>query len=92
MGCTLICFIALLGCTTAAASINFEPVDDASGLLFERIGAMRHVTDQRFVFVRTIDYQPLLEELTKIYEFVRDNEPGDCSILKKSNQAGQWGL
>lgn len=83
MGCTLICFIALLGCTTAAASINFEPVDDASGLLFERIGAMRHVTDQRFVFVRTIDYQPLLEELTKIYEFVRDNEPGDCSILKK---------
>nr|UIX56256.1 fusion protein [Hyphantria cunea nucleopolyhedrovirus]UIX56402.1 fusion protein [Hyphantria cunea nucleopolyhedrovirus] len=77
------CFgILLLGCSNAAASINYEPVDDATGLLFERISAVRHVTDQRFVFVFTIDYQPLLEELTKIYEFVRDNEAGDCTLLK----------
>ncbi|AHD25615.1 fusion protein [Choristoneura murinana nucleopolyhedrovirus] len=84
MACVLACIIVLFGCVNATSLINFEPIDDSAGLMFERIGALRHVTERRFLFVQTIDYDPLLQELTKISDFVRDtrNNATGCPIIK----------
>ncbi|AGR57168.1 F-protein [Choristoneura rosaceana nucleopolyhedrovirus] len=84
MACVLACIVVLFNCAYATSLINFEPIDDSAGLMFERIGVLRHVTEQRFLFVQTIDYDPLLQELTKILNFARDtrNNATDCSLVK----------
>ncbi|AAP29812.3 fusion protein [Choristoneura fumiferana multiple nucleopolyhedrovirus] len=84
MACLLACIIVLFGCVSATNLISFEPIDDSAGLVFERVGALRHVTEQRFLFVQTIDYDPLLQELTKISDFVRDTRDNatGCPLLK----------
>ncbi|AAC59020.2 unknown [Orgyia pseudotsugata multiple nucleopolyhedrovirus] len=84
MACVLACVAVLIGAASATASIDFTPIDDGAGLVFERIGALRHVTNQRFLFVQTIDYYPLLQELAKISKFVREprNNASSCPLVK----------
>lgn len=80
----LTCISLLFSCVNAASLISFEPIAETSGLMFERISALRHVSDQRFVFVQTIDYYPVLHDLLKILNFVQNplNNANDCMSIK----------
>nr|ABQ12356.1 F protein [Antheraea pernyi nucleopolyhedrovirus] len=79
----LIICAALVG-AGFADPLSFEPIDDASGLVFERLAALRHVSDERFVFIKTVDFDPLLQELSKIIEFLQDphNDATACPLVK----------
>lgn len=81
---TCVYIIVLIGCASAVNVINFDPIDDAIGLMFEHVATLRHVTDQRFVFVKTIDYYPLLQELENISKFLHDprNDATSCPLVK----------
>jgi hypothetical protein len=86
MYCLLICSALFIsGAAAAADPISFEPIDDATGLMFERVASLRHVSDERFLFVKAFDYSPLLRELKNILDFLRDeirNNVTECSLVK----------
>ncbi|AJD09285.1 envelope protein [Condylorrhiza vestigialis mutiple nucleopolyhedrovirus] len=83
MYCLLICSVLIT--SSFADPISFEPIDDATGLMFEHVASLRHVSDERFLFVKTLDYSPLLHELKSIANFLRDdvrNNATECPLLK----------
>ncbi|QBC76105.1 fusion protein [Neophasia sp. alphabaculovirus] len=83
MYCLLICSALII--SGFADPISFEPIDDATGLMFERIASLRHVSEERFLFVKTLDYSPLLHELKSIADFLRDdvrNNATECPLVK----------
>ncbi|AAK85583.1 hypothetical protein [Epiphyas postvittana nucleopolyhedrovirus] len=83
MHCLIIYTAALvLSGTSASKVISFEPINDASGLLFERIAALRHVSDERFVFVKSVDFTFLLQELAQYTEFLTNKRANatTCAI------------
>jgi Baculovirus F protein len=73
------CFILLLlGIKVSAAAspvkLQYASVDDSSGLLFERLYAMRHVTTDRFVFIQQIDYLDMLQDLQNMHIMIKNHE------------------
>lgn len=56
--------------SSSSSSPMFQsvPIDDTTGLLFEQIYSMRHLTVDRFVFIQRINYLPMLHNL----EFMRN--------------------
>ncbi|ABL75966.1 efp/ld130 fusion protein [Maruca vitrata nucleopolyhedrovirus] len=69
-GIKLIATYAIILSTTSLVvgrdRITFTPLEDSSGLLFERMYGLRHYTNDRFVFVKKFDFYPVLQELNNI--------------------------
>ncbi|UZE89796.1 EFP [Parapoynx stagnalis nucleopolyhedrovirus] len=82
------CLIVILlgvGVSAAAPSSKFQyaSVDDSTGLLFEHLYNMRHVTTDRFVFIQQIDYFNMLQELQSLHSNIVDHKAdiSECGHL-----------
>ncbi|AGA16177.1 f protein [Thysanoplusia orichalcea nucleopolyhedrovirus] len=66
-GVELLVVCALISLSSAATDrITFTPIEDNSGLAFERMYRLRHYADDRFVFVKKFDFYPVLQELENV--------------------------
>ncbi|ANF29764.1 F protein [Catopsilia pomona nucleopolyhedrovirus] len=90
--CTLVCILLFVASVTLSSSkqqrrFQYTPIDDSAGIMFQRVHGLRHLADDRFVFVRSFDYLPLIQELAIMQIQIAKYQQNytDCGYAKRVN-------